>query len=76
MRYCNISIRNRFALILALVYNQTLLLLHRPALADAKKPPFQRDFSTALAFHAAGRISDYAKDILEYFTVNEFPIYA
>ncbi|GKZ30766.1 hypothetical protein AbraIFM66950_010199 [Aspergillus brasiliensis] len=60
MRYCNISNRNRFALILA----------------DAKKPPSQRDFTTALAFHAAGRISDYAKEILDYFTVNEFPIYA
>ncbi|OJJ73165.1 hypothetical protein ASPBRDRAFT_493470 [Aspergillus brasiliensis CBS 101740] len=76
MRYCTISNRNRFALILGLVYNQTLLLLHRPSLADAKKPPSQRDFTTALAFHAAGRISDYAKEILQYFTVNEFPIYA
>ncbi|GKZ22362.1 hypothetical protein AbraCBS73388_008505 [Aspergillus brasiliensis] len=57
MRYCTISNRNRFALILGL-------------------PPPQRDFTTALAFHAAGRISDYAKEILQYFTVNEFPIYA
>ncbi|GFF50406.1 hypothetical protein IFM46972_09040 [Aspergillus udagawae] len=29
-----------------------------------------------ITFQAAGRISDYAKEILEYFTVNEFPIYA
>ncbi len=67
--------RNRFALILSLVYHHQTLLLHRPSLDNAKLSPDQRDFSTQLAFYSAERINDLAGDILNHFKVNEFPAY-
>ncbi|KAH7383411.1 fungal-specific transcription factor domain-containing protein [Cadophora sp. MPI-SDFR-AT-0126] len=75
MQYDNVSNRNRFGLLLSMVYHWIMLLLHRPSLDSAKRPPERRDFSTQLAFHAANAISDLAGDILRYFRVNELPIY-
>lgn len=76
MQYNSDSNRTRFGLLLSIVYHWMMLLLHRPSLDSAKHSPERRDFSTQLAFYAADRIGDLAGDILKYFKVNEFPIYA
>ncbi|KAL1856665.1 hypothetical protein Plec18167_009103 [Paecilomyces lecythidis] len=58
------------------VYHQMILLLHRPTLSEAKRSQDCRDFSTQSAFYAADKICDLARDILQFFEVREFAIYA